>query len=593
MPIETSVILPKIRQSQLERVLETEWGIQGTLARLPGERDLNFCVRMPGSREEPVGVLKVCNAAEEVSLLECQEKAFSRVAGIRHLQFPGLIPTREGLTWISLRADDGTAHLCRLTRWVVGKRLAELPSRESNLYHSLGQCMALVDRALHGLDDEVLQRPFPWDLCRALEVLNAYRLPESMTASTRVGWIDHFSVLYRERVLSVQDQLRQGAIHNDANDHNVLIRAQPDGGATVCGLIDFGDLLHGWLVSDLAIACAYAILDQDHPLDVAADIVAGYHEQVPLCPEEIGAIFSLIGMRLCLSVCIAAGQQAIVPENDYLSISTGPAWRMLEILYSIPPDYAEYLFRVRCGLDAVPISATVQAWLSDQESFFPIVDPDPATDRIWVMDLSIHSTDFSSGLRPYDVQALTREIFQRMEENGSRVGIGRYAESRRLYDSDDFVDFSGHRRTLHLGQDLFQPVESPVFAPLIGSVYAISDHPEPFDYGGTVILSHQAENGVRFYTLYGHLNPSSLSHLERGQPVMPGQFLGKMGDHTCNGGWPPHVHFEIITDLLGFEDTFMGVGSDAHRDVWLSLCPDPNLILRLEPEPSMLPLVPS
>ena len=57
-----------------------------------------------------------------------------------------------------------------------------------------------------------------------------------------------------------------------------------------------------------------------------------------------------------------------------------------------------------------------------------------------------------------------------------------------------------------------------------------------------------------------------------------------------SGGWeicirtvfgPPHVHFEIILDLLDQKDTFYGVGNHAHRNIWLGLCPDPNLILRI------------
>jgi 4-aminobutyrate aminotransferase-like enzyme len=52
-----------------------------------------------------------------------------------------------------------------------------------------------------------------------------------------------------------------------------------------------------------------------------------------------------------------------------------------------------------------------------------------------------------------------------------------------------------------------------------------------------------------------------------------------MGDIPVNGGWPPHVHFQIVGDLLGREGEFPGVAPSSQREVWLSLCPDPNLLL--------------
>jgi 4-aminobutyrate aminotransferase-like enzyme len=46
-----------------------------------------------------------------------------------------------------------------------------------------------------------------------------------------------------------------------------------------------------------------------------------------------------------------------------------------------------------------------------------------------------------------------------------------------------------------------------------------------------------------------------------------------------NGGWTPHVHFQIITDLLDLSCDFPGVARPSQRDVWLGLCPDPNLVI--------------
>ena len=348
MPGRFSVALPVVSRERIEETLAARWGLRGTLVPLNGERDLNFRVLV---REQPEGrsrVFKICNASEDASMLECQEQVLARMAALDGLEFPRVIPTVDGESRATIRTDDGGLHLCRLTSWVDGRLFSGVNPRGATLHRSLGQCIARVDQALQEFRHPALERPLPWDLCRAVEVLEAYRLPDADPG--REDLIAGFTDLYRDRVLTVSDALRRGAIHNDANDNNILIGLPAGTNERVCGLIDFGDILYGWLVSDVAIACGYAMLDSDNPLDVAADIVAGYHEQFPLLPEEVGVVFPLVCIRLCLSVCIAFHHQFVEPENSYLGIGTTSSWRMLENLSEVPPDYPTHLFRDRCGL---------------------------------------------------------------------------------------------------------------------------------------------------------------------------------------------------------------------------------------------------
>jgi 4-aminobutyrate aminotransferase-like enzyme len=69
--------------------------------------------------------------------------------------------------------------------------------------------------------------------------------------------------------------------------------------------------------------------------------------------------------------------------------------------------------------------------------------------------------------------------------------------------------------------------------------------------------------------------------LNVGKEIRKGSRIGSIGDITVNGGWPPHLHFQVITDLLGLEGDFPGVAPPSLRSVWLSLCPDPGLLLGL------------
>jgi Ser/Thr protein kinase RdoA (MazF antagonist) len=89
----------------------------------------------------------------------------------------------------------------------------------------------------------------------------------------------------------------------------------------VVGLIDFGDIVYSYTVGDLAIAVAYVVLGKTDPYAAAAPVIEGYREEFELNTEELDALWPLVRLRLCMSVCIAAHQQAQQPENEYLGIS--------------------------------------------------------------------------------------------------------------------------------------------------------------------------------------------------------------------------------------------------------------------------------
>jgi 4-aminobutyrate aminotransferase-like enzyme len=76
----------------------------------------------------------------------------------------------------------------------------------------------------------------------------------------------------------------------------------------------------------------------------------------------------------------------------------------------------------------------------------------------------------------------------------------------------------------------------------------------------------------------------TLSQLRVGQRVARGEKFARIGAIQENGGWPPHLHFQTILDLLERDADFPGVARASQRAVWTSLSPDPNLLLRLPAE---------
>jgi 4-aminobutyrate aminotransferase-like enzyme len=116
---------------------------------------------------------------------------------------------------------------------------------------------------------------------------------------------------------------------------------------------------------------------------------------------------------------------------------------------------------------------------------------------------------------------------------------------------------------------------------LAGVVHAWSENREPLDYGPVIILKHLTPGGDEFFTLYGHLSRESLKGLHEGKAIAAGEAFATIGTPDVNGGWVPHLHFQIITDLMGLGCHFQGVSRPGDVGIRRVFSPDPNLILGL------------
>jgi hypothetical protein len=192
-----------------------------------------------------------------------------------------------------------------------------------------------------------------------------------------------------------------------------------------------------------------------------------------------------------------------------------------------------------------------------------------------VIDLSVTSDLFGRRRQGIVVDDFTRLIEQEMQRAGSRFAFGRYAEDRTLYDNDQFAgQGTSERRTIHMGIDLFCAPDTPVHAPLDARVEIIANNQLELDYGPMLVLRHSA--GRRdFFSLYGHLSLDSLGRLREGQNLVAGERIARVGIPPENGNWPPHLHFQLIIDLLGLGKDFPGVAFRSQRDFWLALSPSP------------------
>lgn len=214
-----------------------------------------------------------------------------------------------------------------------------------------------------------------------------------------------------------------------------------------------------------------------------------------------------------------------------------------------------------------------------QNNISKVVDFDEAKDRLYQFDLTKNNTELSFEV-VNDVTKFSNWINKKLADNNCRYGIGGYMELRTIYDNRKQFETSGEQRRLHLGIDIWAEAGSHVYAPLNGIVHSFRDNAHFGDYGPTIILQHQL-GGLTFYSLYGHLNRGCLTNLNAGMVIKKGQHIANFGTADVNGGWPPHLHFQLMLDMEGMVGDFPGACRKSDKEMYLQNIPDANLILQM------------
>lgn len=212
--------------------------------------------------------------------------------------------------------------------------------------------------------------------------------------------------------------------------------------------------------------------------------------------------------------------------------------------------------------------------------YHPVVPFEKGRDKLYTFDFTENNTDLAPE-EIADTERFSNWINRTLRQNGARYGIGGYGEHRTLYARSKHFDSGEEPRRLHLGVDIWGPAGTKVMAPLGGFVHSFAFNNNDSDYGATMILTHHLD-GVGFQTLYGHLSLNSIKNLFEGKSIDKGEVIAEFGMRFENGNWPPHLHFQVITDMQGWRGDYPGVCRFSERELWLARCPDPNLILQLQ-----------
>lgn len=210
-----------------------------------------------------------------------------------------------------------------------------------------------------------------------------------------------------------------------------------------------------------------------------------------------------------------------------------------------------------------------------------VIDPAISYNRFVSIDLSDKNLDLNKDLLG-NALAFETYINTYLDKNNALVAFGGYNEIRNLYKRSTI--FNGEdfdERNIHIGLDLWVKEGTEVVAALDGIVHSFNFNNVAGDYGPTIILEHLFED-KKFYTLYGHLSLKSISNLKIGDEFRKGEMIATLGNASVNGGYSPHLHFQIIKDIEQNFGDYPGVCSKNMLQYYLKNCPDPNLLLKIK-----------
>ncbi len=288
---------PRFSDAEAREIVRSGYGLTVETRQLVSERDQNFRLK---AVDRSTWVLKIANAGEDPAVTDFQIRALQHIAARKSaVNVPSVLPTLTGEDRLFLERDDA-AHIARVVSYLDGEPLEE-GTLSAPLARDVGRTLANLGHALRDFRHPGAAQPLLWDMKQALALRELLpRVHEAGLRRTLEDCLDDFA----QNALPKFADLRSQVIHNDLNPANILVSAgQPD---RVAGVIDFGDMQQSPLVVDVAVAASYWRNASGDPLELIAELVAGYHSIEALQTVEMDLLYDLINTRLATTVLILA-----------------------------------------------------------------------------------------------------------------------------------------------------------------------------------------------------------------------------------------------------------------------------------------------
>jgi 4-aminobutyrate aminotransferase-like enzyme/Ser/Thr protein kinase RdoA (MazF antagonist) len=286
---------PVFGVAEAERIARDVYGLAVSVSPLSGERDCNFHIRTADARNY---ILKIVDGAADPQATDCQLRVLRHLAEQDpSLPVPRIFATQQGDD-LGQAEQDGRSYATCLMGYLPGRLLADTKPAPP-LLRNIGDTLARVDRALHGFFHPALAQRIAWDVRRLPELMEFASYIE--TADVRHA-VEEVVLALKERLPAIRG-LRSQAIHGDCHPANLLVDASA---STVCGVLDFGDMIHGPLVLEAAVAMSELLTDGLVQPDDLAAVLDGYARVQTLAAADVDVLYDLVAGRHAVTIVIHA-----------------------------------------------------------------------------------------------------------------------------------------------------------------------------------------------------------------------------------------------------------------------------------------------
>ncbi|WP_119724475.1 aminotransferase class III-fold pyridoxal phosphate-dependent enzyme [Lentzea terrae] len=291
---------PQLSPSDAAALLGELFGVAADDARdLGSERDQAFLVQSSGS---PVSVLKVSNPAEDPQVLDMEAAAALHVHRIDPelgVALPWAVPGAPD-TYRAAWSDGENVCWVRAYDVLPGAGRVTATTLDDRALRAWGSTSARLGRALRGFTHPKAHRTMLWNVqhtARVRELL--VHIPDGDRRAAVERIVDRFE----EVVVPAWPRLRTQVVHGDFTADNALTAV--DG--TVTGIVDFGDMSHATLLTDLAPLLESLVCGRsgEEMFRAARLVLDGYEQVTPLEPEEVDLLGEVWAARCALTIAIS------------------------------------------------------------------------------------------------------------------------------------------------------------------------------------------------------------------------------------------------------------------------------------------------
>ena len=349
---------PRLTGPEVLAIAAATFGVEPAGARdLGSERDQTFLLHDPGG--SPLAVMKVSNAAEDPGTLDMEALAVlhaGRVDPTLPLAIPWPVP---GLTAAddaperrraSIARDDGIHHV-RMYEVLPGRQRIEARSLPDRAVGDWGVTTARLGLALRGFVHPRAQRTMLWDVQHAARTR---ALVASIRDARQRELVERTLDRFESVVLPAWPSLRAQVVHSDLTVDNALT----DEAGRITGIVDFGDMSHSALITDLASVLDSLVVGrgEEELFRLGRLVLDGYQRHVPLEPLELRLMGELFAARAAVTIAISSWRSDLgLEDRAFAERYNEGAAATLEILLGVGWDEVARRF----GAEPVATRSTV------------------------------------------------------------------------------------------------------------------------------------------------------------------------------------------------------------------------------------------